>query len=46
VNDLEIDNNESNQNGWKDGSGCVVFLLVFMLGYSGFKVNKMEDRLE
>jgi len=30
----------------KDGSGCVVFLLVFRLDYSDFKVNKMEDRLE
>jgi len=30
----------------KDGSGCVVFLLVFRLDYRDFKVNKMEDRLE
>jgi hypothetical protein len=30
----------------KDGSGCVVFFLAFRLGYSDFKVNKMEDRLE
>jgi len=30
----------------KDGSGCAVFLLVFRLYYSDFKVNKMEDRLE
>jgi hypothetical protein len=29
----------------KDGSGCVVFLLVFRLDYSDFKVNKMEDKL-
>jgi len=30
----------------KDGSGCVVILLVFRLDYSDFKVNKMGDRLE
>jgi len=30
----------------KDGSGCVVFLLVFRLYYSDYKVNKMGDRLE
>jgi hypothetical protein len=29
-----------------EGSGCVVFLLVFRLDYSDFKANKMEDRLE
>jgi hypothetical protein len=30
----------------KDGSDYVVFLLVFRVDYSDFKVNKMEDRLE
>jgi len=30
----------------KDGSGCVVFLLVFRLDYSDFEVNKMGDRVE
>jgi len=46
VNDSKIGNNESDEKWMKDGSGCVVFLLVFRLDYSDFKVNKMEDKLE
>jgi len=45
VNDSKINNNESDENGWKIGL-IDFFFLMFKLDYSDFKINKMKNKLE